>query len=398
MVNGFFRLLLPVYNALVYIPSQLLSKVLGPLLWQYAEALPGILGNMSVGFSALAMSVVDYVKYLVRCSATEIVPCAGEECGAQFVEYDLNCFTNPAFLSLDLMTPGVYMRRVCFGLQGVLQDTCGVTALLFNAMVFPLLDFNLYKALHCLVNLPLQGLVSMVLGTFRRCEYLRTLNYSPVEQAVGCSPDLLPLASLVTEMMRSLGRAVDNWANAVAALLLEAVTGQSQTYIALDVPVTVGEAATAFGTDVERVRVVGLTERTIAVTDGESALYRGSGVQAWDAFAWPMRVRIQYSVAAVQAHLGADGDDSDESRSGLLGCEYLDGFGGIELACATIPLLGNGNDDEALYNVSTIHNIHFEERTDSMTCSNTMVLVLPLRFSRRRVAAAMVGGRDADQN
>ena len=37
LVNGLFRFLLPVYNALVYVPLQIMEQVVGPLAWQYAE-------------------------------------------------------------------------------------------------------------------------------------------------------------------------------------------------------------------------------------------------------------------------------------------------------------------------------------------------------------------------
>lgn len=400
LLNSFFRFLLPVYNALVYIPSQLLVQVIGPLVWQYAESLPEIIGNATLSFTALVMSFVSYVKNVSKCSGQIVTRCSNSsECGAQFVEYDLNCFANPAFLSVDLMTSGVYMRRVMFGLQGILQDTCGVTAFMFNAMIYPLLDFNFYKALHCIVNIPFYGVVSTVLGTLRRCEYLHAMQYSAVEQAVGCTPDFLPVASLVVEMLRALGRMVDNWSNTVVALLMEAVTGTQQTCSVVSVGNTVKEASEVFDSGEARLRVVGLTERTIAITDGESAMYKSDGMQAWGSFAWPFPVRVQVGFASVQAGLGTDGDDAGEARSGLLGCECLDSAAGIELACATIPLLGNGYDDDALYNKSTIHNVKFDTvRTDGMTCARTMVRVLPLRFSRRRVAVSTGAGRDTDQS
>ena len=398
LFNSVLRILLPVYNFIVYIPTQFLIHVLMPLIWQYAETIPNIIGNASLAFIALVTALVDYVRNMSKCAGEGIELCANNSaCGATFVEYDLNCFANPAFLSLDVMTSGVYVRRVMFDIQHVLTNSCATTALLMNVVLFPLVDFNFYKAVHCIVNVPLQGVVALVLGTLRRCEYLRATRATDVEVAVGCTPDFLPVFAMIAEALRALGRLVDNAMNNAVNLVLEILSGAQSTCAGWTVGATVQEAVQVFGTSPARVRVIGLTEKSIAITDGVSAMYRSGSHQAWAAYAWPFPVRVSNGIAAVQATLSTDGDDGD-GRTGLLGCECIDTPDGIALACASVSLLGMGSDDDGTYNASTIHNINFDAvSTRRMTCARTMVRVLPMRFSRRRVSSSVGGGRDTHQ-
>ena len=148
VVNGIFRFLLPVFNALVYIPAQLLNRVVGPLTWQYAELIPEIISNCSLAATALVMSLFTYITNVSKCSMAMIETCGdasrdAAQCGSNFVEYDVNCFANPAFLTVDVMTTGVYTRRVFSSVQEILQDTCSVSAVIVNLMIYPFLDFNL---------------------------------------------------------------------------------------------------------------------------------------------------------------------------------------------------------------------------------------------------------------
>ena len=96
-----------------------------PLVWQYADTIPNIINNVSLDFTTMVMALVDYVKNMRKCAGEDIVMYSNSStCGASFVEYDLNCFDNPFFLSLDLMTSGVYVRRSCLTwlLPGHLQQ------------------------------------------------------------------------------------------------------------------------------------------------------------------------------------------------------------------------------------------------------------------------------------
>jgi len=399
LVNGLFRFLLPVYNALVYVPLQIMEQVVGPLAWQYAEKIPDMIANCTLAATALVLSLVEYIKRLGRCSLGAVEACGdAASCGSSFVEYDVNCFANPAFLTVDVMTTGVYTRRVFGSVREVLEDTCSVSAALVNLMLYPLLDFNLYKAVHCFVNSAL-SVVNGVVATASRCKYLQATGASAVDAAVGCTPDFLPMVLLWVEMARSVGSLVDNWLNTAAIVVLEAITGKDAGCGAYGIESTVAEAIQVFESDAARVRVVGLTEKTVAVTDGVHALYRSDSTQAWGSFVWPMPVSVLNGIAAVQANLASEGDDADELRSGLLGCECLDTPAGIELACATVPLMGGNLDMDSAYNMSTIHNINFDTvRTDGMTCARTMVRVVPLKFSKRRMGVPAGVGRDVDQN
>lgn len=403
VVNGGVRFVLPVLNALVYIPSQLLFKVVGPVAWQFADLIPQIVSNCSLAVTAFVMSVVSYTQNVRQCATGLAELCDDAAlCGSAFTQYDVNCFANHAHLTVDVMTPGVYTRKVFLGVQEILQESYAVSAVAVSLAMFPLTDFNLYKAVHCLVNI-LLGPVYGVVATTSRCRYLQSTTaspgYSPVEQAVGCTPDFLPIVAVWVEMMRALGALIDNWLNTVAVVVLESVTGQSSSCAGWQLETTVSEAAQVFEASVSRVRVVGLTEKTVAITDGLHAMYRSDYTQTWGSFMWPMPISVQNGVAAVQATLASEGDDARELRTGLLGCSCIDVPGGIELACATVPLMGANLDLDSEYNASTIHNVQFGNvRTDLMTCANTMVRVVPLKFSKRRLSVSATVGVDVDQN
>ena len=64
VLNNFLRFLLPIYNAIVFLPSIFVTRVVKPLLWAYAETLLKIIANASLSFTALVMSFVTYEQNL----------------------------------------------------------------------------------------------------------------------------------------------------------------------------------------------------------------------------------------------------------------------------------------------------------------------------------------------
>jgi len=150
---------------------------------------------------------------------------------------------------------------------------------------------------------------------------------------------------------------------------------------------------------------VALSETTMAVTDGRSAMFKSRTAQTWSSYAWPFPVNVVHGVVGVKSSMSADTDESGEETTGLLGCQCVDEWdsvfqlsSSISLVCATIPLLGNGLDDDGLYNMSTVHNVIFESgQTRDMTCARTSIHITPLRFARRRMAVSAGLGRDVDE-
>jgi hypothetical protein len=142
------------------------------------------------------------------------------------------------------------------------------------------------------------------------------------------------------------------------------------------------------------VRVVGLTPRLFGVTDGKSVLYRSPHDGYVLAFgAWPFHVDVRYGLAAVTYGGGAVEADSDGSaRTGLLGCRCVEAPE-FTLLCSTAPYVQHIDDDLAGLNASSVHRVAFPNiLLTGMTCQNTAVRVMPLRWPRRRLATAQGGG------
>ncbi len=145
-----------------------------------------------------------------------------------------------------------------------------------------------------------------------------------------------------------------------------------------------------------RVRVVGVTPKLFGVTDGNAVLYRGAhDGYVWAYGAWPFPVDVRLGLAAVSySGSAAETDGTGDARTGLLGCSCIDGLEGLQLLCATAPYLqhidNDGSDageDSVKFSTDTIHTISFPDLSLlGMTCKNTAVRVLPLRWSRRRIA------------
>ena len=148
------------------------------------------------------------------------------------------------------------------------------------------------------------------------------------------------------------------------------------------------------GETLMRVRVAGLTPRLFGVTDGKAVLYRGAhDGYVWAYGAWPFPVDVELGLAAVSySGSASETDSTGDSRTGLLGCRCVSG-GELRLLCATAPYVAHVDDDPASLNASAVHVIAFPGLSMlGMSCDNTAVRVLPLRWPRRRLATAEGNG------
>lgn len=406
IVYGLFRSLIPIYNTIVYILTQLIIQIVGPWVWEFADKIPAIFSNAAFAITSLILTIVDWVQHISKCAnSSPMVPCQNfDECGAVFVQRDLNCFANPAYLSVDLMTSGIYTRRIVITLQEmftdwefkfstatIVSDFCSIASILLNLATYPLLDFNLYKVVHNLVNIFFYGSSSLTMGTMRRCDYVRQNNFDSVAIAVACTPDVSPLVSLISEMFRALGRLVDNWLNQGASVALELITGKRDECDILSLRQSVIDVSAVYDESIERIRIVGLSDTVLGITNGISCMFRAPMQKAWSSFLWPFHVDVKLGIAAVQL----SGDSM--ARTGMLGCRCYDSDQGIKLLCATVAMFADGQDDDGMYNTSTIHNIRFEgiDLTGTI-CARTLVKVSSLRFARRRLAKSAAFGKDVD--
>ena len=424
-----FRAFVPIWNGWIYFLAQVLRRVVLPSSFAHVDVLPELLQAVVLTLGALGQSIVTWLGNVFGCTlAFEVAAreCAGAaglnglnstrrvDCVAVFSPVDARCYAAPNHLALDLLTPGLFARQAAQSLQSAIANSCGVAAIVLNLAMYPLCDTQLWTALHAGVNTVVHVLVGLPIATWRRCEALReeraTFGLRAVHVNVGCTPDWQPAAAMAESALASLGKALDNWLNAAAVLVNERVAGKTQEcetsvplkQIVLDAARAIeglesvealerlqGRNGLPEGETLRSVRVVGMTERLFGVTDGKSVLYRSAHDGYVLAFgAWPLQVDVRFGLAAVTyggSSAEADGDGS--ARTGLLGCRCVDQprFG---LLCATAPYVQHIDDGRAGLNASSMHLVSFPElELAGLTCQNTAVRVMPLRWPRRRMAA-----------
>ena len=426
LLDFVFRVFVPLWNGWVHLLSQVLRRVVLPYSFTNVDVLPELLQGLALTWGTLGQSVVTWLGNVASCTVQfEVVAreCAGSrnstrgaDCIAVFSATDARCYAAPNHLAVDLLTPGLFARQAAQSLQGVIANSCGLAAIVLNLAMFPLCDYHLWAAVHGAVNTVLYTVVGMPISTWRRCEALGgARGLRPVHVKVGCTPDWQPVASMAESTLESLGNALDNWLNAAAVLVSERVSGRAHAcdtsvplkQIVLDAARAIeglegvealqrlqGRGGLPEGETLRSVRVVGLTQKMFGVTDGKSVLYRSAHDGYVLAFgAWPIHVDVRLGLAAVSyGGSSADADSEGSARTGLLGCRCLD-EPEFTLLCATAPYVQHIDDGLAGLNASSMHRVVFPDLLlRGMTCANTAVRVMPLRWPRRRLATTDGGG------
>ena len=419
-----FRLIVPVWNGWIYLAGQILRRVILPYSFSNVDVFPELLQALTLAFGTLGQSILTWLENVTSCTVlyeVSLRSCAGNltrgsDCGTMFSPVDARCYAAPNHLSIDLLTPGLFARQAAQSVQGMIADSCGVVAIVLNLALFPLGDDHLYAAVHAGFNAALFTLVGLPVSTMRRCQAMQAARgLRPVHVQVACTPDWQPPALMAETALLSLGSMLDNWLNAAAVLVDERVSGRSYgcersvplKQIVLDAARAIegleslealerlqGRGGQPEGETLRSVRVVGLTPRLFGVTDGKSVLYRSPHDGYVLAFgAWPFHVDVRYGLAAVTYGGGAVEADSDGSaRTGLLGCRCVEAPE-FTLLCSTAPYVQHIDDDLAGLNASSVHRVAFPNiLLTGMTCQNTAVRVMPLRWPRRRLATAQGGG------
>ena len=142
------------------------------------------------------------------------------------------------------------------------------------------------------------------MGTMRRCDYVRRNNFDPVDVAVACTPDFTPITSLLSETFRAVGRLLDNWLNQVTSIALELITGIKDQCDIVSMRQTVAEVSEVFQESVNRIRIVGLSDTVLGITDGISCMFRSTMQKAWSSFLWPFRTgKRLFAVRAEMTHI-----------------------------------------------------------------------------------------------
>ena len=435
LIDVLWRGGMPIINGVNFFLSQILRRIVVPLSRELVVDIGEMLKLLVLALVALARAFLVWGERLWDCTGgyeprprlcgelrnTTLGNTMASDCGAVFVEADSSCYASSSHLQLDLVTPGLFMRAAARVLQNTVATRCTPVALVMNLAIFPFTDYQLYLSMHALVNFLLQGFVLQWVQMARRCAFVQGLPVSILAKTVGCSPDYGTLFDLATTALQSIGLTVDAWLN-FAALQLSALLGGR-------LPTCNGESTDAAGgiqlrledvvldagraiegrtiADIEllagrgglpqsetltKLRVVGLSARMIAVTDGLSVLYRSvydGTVFAYGAFPFEVDVRAGLAAVPYTMQQVGEADPFGDRSTGLLGCTCRDSKAGIVLHCATAPYIAHVEDDEAAFNATASHRVTFPELSlRGTTCKTVSVRVLPLRWPRARLARA----------
>jgi len=67
------------------------------------------------------------------------------------------------------MTPALYMRGAMRAAIAIFTSSCPLVGSVLDIGLYPLLDYNFYKAMHCAVNAALHLVVALPIITVHRC-------------------------------------------------------------------------------------------------------------------------------------------------------------------------------------------------------------------------------------
>jgi len=394
-VAPFWRAVVPLYNALAYVVVGFWVDVLLPIVFLNAKLLPDLIINFTVLVGSTAASTSEWFSRISKCTDGAA---HSDSASSPFWVNDLSCVGNPHFMTLDLMTPALYAQRTATTLQEILTTSCVPVTNAIALVIYPLLDINLYKAVHGLMNSLLHALVSLPVITQNRCAYAHGTTdyaYTAVEMQVMCTPDVSALTSILVAALKSAGALVDNWLDTVLVVAENSITGVVRSCAPTPLPLVWQNASDILGTS--EIQVVGLTPSMYAITDADSVVYHsmvGASLRvAYALHAWPFKVDLRFGVAAVSYNAVPDVDDEGDGRTGMLGCRCVDTDAGLQLMCASVPFQKHLSEDADEQLEYTVHRIRFvpDSARFDLRCRQVTVRVVPLRFSRRRFSAPGAG-------
>ena len=396
MFAPLWRALVPLWNALVYVVVGFWVDVLMPIVFVNAKLLPDFFLNFTVLLGSLGGSVYEWVTRVNACTQHDSY---SDNASSPFWVNDLSCVGNAHYLTVDLMTPSLYAQRTAVTVQEILTTSCVPVTNLLTLAMYPLLDINLYKVLHGLVNAVLHAFVSLPVITYNRCSYgqkTTDYTYTGLEKQVMCTPDVTAFTAILVSMFRSAGALIDNWLDTILVVAENSVTGVVRTCAPLALPLVWKNASDVLGTS--EMQVVGLTPSMYAMTDADSVVYHsmvGASLRvAYALHAWPFKIDLRFGVAAVSYNAVPDLDDEGDGRTGMLGCRCVDiPNEGMQVMCASVPYQHHLAEDENQHIDYTVHRVRFvpDSASFDLRCAQVSIRVVPLRFSRRRFSAAGVG-------
>jgi hypothetical protein len=401
----FFRVLLPIWNSIIFMGTVFIRNVFLPFIFVNTNTIPDLILNLTTMVSTLAISLAGYVTSLLEC--VQYFP-AAQNSTSPFWVNDMTCIATPYTLSLDLMTPAIFAQRTATNIRTMFISSCGPATNVLTILFYPLIDYNFYKMVHGAVNLVLHVFFTLPVWTANRCEYAERsieYEYTALEKKIMCIPDISHTFSILTGTLRAFGSFVDNLLDMSFAIVYSAVSGRQLDDCGdVSLQTVWQDASEVFGT--RKLQVVGMTRSLYAITDGDSAMYHSmSGSNTRSSYAlhtWPFQINTDFGVAAVRYSEANDYDDEGEDRTGLLGCQCQDTTDGLMIVCASVPYQKHLAEDDADNAAFTTHRVRFlpDSARDGLTCSNIVVRVSSLRFSRKRFSSPSpaVGGESSERS
>jgi hypothetical protein len=368
--NTVFKGIIPIWNGFFFFASRLLNGYFLPTMIQEALTF-GNIGLAMYNFSKhSALSLFAWIH-------TAVVPCPASSGDACFDLLDR---------TLDIVTPMADVRDTVGHFVGIVRSICDPITPIFDILTFPLMDLNLAKGVHNIVNAVLYLVVQMPETTHLRC------SRHGGEAALMCTPDMDPFFSFLVTGIRDIGRMVDNWVE-VAFVIVRGALGFTPS--ACDGAVLMPTAlfpgtlrSALFGSN--QTAVVGLGGWLMAITNGVSVAYHGQGRMR--VAAWPSPINISHGVAAVTYSSSSDRDVSRLSSSAysstataVMGCKCVSNGQKIQLQCTILPYEG------LLANQTHLIPVFFQQGDTierSLRCSDIDIVVQSVRWPATRFSSS----------
>ena len=410
LLNYILLYFIPLYNSFVYFSKEVLKLFFFDVIQIELNVFLKVVENIMLFFGAAGLSVTSWVSHFAECVVYEeqkISTYENVNSNVSLIPYtsiNLNCVGNDNFLLLDAMTPSLYLRNVASNANEMISTVCPTVLLPINIAMYPFLDYNLWMALHTLINsVFVHPFIALPVKTWRRCEYGKSRDFfTEMERVVMCVPDFTHWFALLNVFFKSVGKLIDNWLN-TSLVLIEYALGISTSFCLENSPIKSiwDDSLHVLGYDLP-LKVVGLTHTLYAVTNGQTTLYKSLSNNDLPQVAignWPFEVDVRYGVAAIQQSETFDSDDSGSPRTGMLACRCVD-LTSLELQCAAVPYTSHTFTDENDFNDATTIKINFNpsKAHKYLHCDNTMIKITSLRYSRKRFSFGGVDGVDHAYN
>ena len=337
----------PLVHRTVVIPLQILDVMLRGLLPLWDSAVWFV---KTLAVQGLLPILIDEGEIVFKI-ASALVNMVGNICSGIFSFVDAftcngaNCLHPEAFV-LDILSSLLDVREIAYLGTQLIKAFCGTLSVPVDLLVYPLLDLNLMEGVHSLVNSILQLLLVVPTVTVERCSLGAGAGQFSIMM---CTPDLTPTFNLLASGMSSLGVALDNWIN-IAFFIVQSVLTDAPSPCSTEdaglIPDILARDSIFTGTTRA---VVGLTDWLYAVTDGITAVYKGSNDPGAKVQSWPSQVDASLGIAAVVYSTVHDVDvsaisgmqtSSTMQTTSMLGCTCTDDATGALILCSILPMAG----------------------------------------------------------